>query len=122
MALYSKGLQAFRYKVPFKKPSIVELPNGDVKQDFVTEFTRHAALHTASGRYLATLDGFNRTTDIVIAIRSVFNDPIDVGMDYNVYVLTFKGLDYIIRQIDPDDKGDVSGYHLLYLRRKDYAN
>lgn len=122
MALYSKGLNSFRYKAIFKLPKMKKLANGDVKTVLEPSFTRHAAIHTALTKYIQTIDGFNRTSDIFIAIRSVRNDIISVSMDYSVYTVEFKGVDYVIYKLDPDSKADLQGFHILTLRRKDYAN
>lgn len=122
MASYSKGLYVFKYLAEFQTDQFVTLPNDDVAKKPVTVFKRHAALHNAKASYLETLDGFNRTTDIVIAIHAVRNDVIQTNMDYQLYTVIFKGVSYVIRQIDPDDSNDLDGYHLIFLRKKDYAN
>lgn len=122
MALYSKDLHVFKYPVEFQTNQIVDLPNGLTDDVPVTIFKRHGAIHNATGKYLETLDGFNRTTDIVIAIKSVRNDPIQFDMDTTPYTIKFRGKEYKIRQLDANDGNDLVGFHLIFLRRKTSAN
>lgn len=122
MTLYNKDIHVFKYIIEFQTNQLVDLPNGLTDDMPVTAFKRHGAIHNATSKYLETLDGFNRTTDVVVAIKSVRNDPIAFDMDTDLYTVKFRGKSYKIRQVDSDDGSDLVGFHLIFLRRKTGAN
>lgn len=122
MANYNKDSHLFKHRVHFKKPELIDLPNGMTDTVLVEDFSRWAAIHKASSNYIQTLDGFNRTTDLVIAIRSQYKDKITFDMEYSVYTVILNDKKYEIRQVDPGDQAEIIGYHLIFLRRKTLAN
>lgn len=120
MAVYKKDRHAFKWRITFNKPELVDLPNGMTIEKPVEDFKRWAAVHKASATYIQTLDGFDRRYDIILAVNSIYKDKINFDFDYTLYTVTFKEREYIIRILDLDEGVDLRGFHLIYLRRKDY--
>jgi len=120
MANYAKDRHAFKWRVNFNTTKRVDYDNGMSGTVPVVAFSRWAAIHKASATYISSLEGFDRRTDIVIAINAIFKDPIQFDMDFEAYSVTLRGKEYTIRMVDADEGVDLTGFHLLYLRRKDY--
>lgn len=120
MANYKKDRHAFKYRAHFNTTELVDLPNGSTVSKTVEKFSRWAAIHKASAQYIQTLEGFDRRKDIVIAINAIYKDPIDFDFDFEAYSVTLKGKEYDIRLVDADEGVDLTGFHLLYLRKKEY--
>lgn len=120
MATYKKDRHAFKWRATFNTTENVDLPNGLTTTIPVAQFSRWAAIHKASATYIQTLDGFDRRTDIIIAINAIYKDVITFDMDWDAYTITLRDRDYVIRYVDADEGVDLNGFHLLFLRRKDY--
>lgn len=120
MASYAKDDHVFKYRATFNTTKQVEYDNGMTGTEPVVAFSRWAAIHKASAQYIQSLEGFDRRTDIVIAIKAIFKDIITFDFDFDAYTVTLRDKDYVIRMVDADEGADIRGFHLLYLRRKDY--
>jgi len=120
MAQYKKDRHAFKYRVIFSSLQNVDLPNGMTVQKPVELFKRWAAIHNASANYIQTLEGFDRRKDLVIAVNATYKDPITFDMDTDAMTVTVNGHDYFIRVVDADEQADLDGFHLIYLRKKEY--
>lgn len=120
MATYKKDRSAFKWRASFNRTVDEVLPNGTKMSVNKEEFSRWVAMHDASATYIQTLEGFDRRSDIVIAVNAIYKDKISFDFDFDIYTVTLRGVDYIIRMVMPDEQTSPEGYHLLYLRRKDY--
>lgn len=120
MAVYKKDRHSFKWRITFNKPKLVKLPNGTKVTEPVAEFKRWAAVHKASTNYIETLDGFDRRYDIILAVNAIYKDRINHDFEQDLYTVTFRDTEYVIRILDLDEGVDLRGFHLIYLRRKDY--
>lgn len=111
----------YRQKADFYTVEWVDLPNGMTSTQKVLKFSRHCAYVTVSSQYASTIQGFNRTTDVVIVVQSKAKDPINFNLEYSAYTVKIDGISYTITMLSPDTHANARGYHMLSLRRKDSA-
>lgn len=111
----------YKYRVEFKKPKLVDLPNGLTQEIPETVFKRWAKYQTVTERYRNAVTGFNSTTDIIINVREIYKDPINTEMNTEVFTVTFRGRDYNIYAISPNQRIGGNGYHIITLRKVNRA-
>lgn len=118
MTVFQSNAQ-YRYKAIFNQVQKVTLDNGRTVEKPVPVFTRWAKYQTLTEKFRNTVVGFNETTDVIINVREIYNDPIKVGLRPDFYTVDFNGEKYRIYAVSPNQKMGGGGYHIITLRRID---
>lgn len=110
----------FRYVLSFGHSESVERPNGTYGTQFVQDFTRKAALYTVTDHTTAVLTGMDTTKDIVFAVTRQYQDQLNPFTDTSNLIVSISNdpdSTYSITQISFADDKDVSGVHLIAIRK-----
>lgn len=110
------------YRAHFYVSEEVKQLNGSVVDKPVEQFARNCGQYSGSAIFQHTIEGFNRMTDIIIAVPKVWKDPINSQMDVQLWTVTINDIRYDIKEISPAKQSDVMGYHLITIRRRSNNN